>query len=268
MLASIKGLPIASNYASIVTTGVGNLFWKLMEAAVNSVLKTYSIRHKDPNELCFSTNILKIIPSIPELDDSDPDRPDVRYVGHLLGDIQTHQPFKPEPGKRYVFVYSGTGSVSLSMLEEVLPNVFPEDGPIRCLVGAQSVEKPYRLGGVEFRAYVPAEEVLAYCDWTICHGGQNTIIQSLRRGVPLIIFPGPIFERRYNAQKVQDAGAGVMGELDQFTPEWLQQVLLFKHEFEIGAKKMGEKILALGGAEVAVKEIEEWFNQKRCQNEK
>jgi UDP:flavonoid glycosyltransferase YjiC (YdhE family) len=267
MLASIMRLPIASNYASIITTGIGNFFWKAMERAVNSVLKTYSIRHMDPHELCFSENILKIIPSIPELDDTDPGRPDVRYVGHLLGDIQTGQTFQPEPGKRYIFVYSGTGSVSLSKLEEVLPRVFPADGPYICLVGAQSVQKPYRLGGVEFRPYVPAEEVLAYCDWTICHGGQNTIIQSLRRGVPLIIFPGPIFERRYNAQKVQDAGAGVMGELDQFTTEWLQQVLLCQAEYAIGAKKLRDKIKALGGPTTAVKAIGTWFHQKGCQND-
>lgn len=259
MLASIMKLPIASNYASIITTGVGNLFWKAMERAVNSVLKTYSIRHLDPHELCFSENILKIIPSIPELDDTDPARPDVRYVGHLLSEIEAGQTFEPEPGKRYVFVYSGTGSVSLSKLEEVLPQVFQEDGPYRCLVGAQSVEHPYRMGGVEFRHYIPAEEVLAYSDWTICHGGQNTIIQSLRRGVPLIIFPGPIFERRYNAQKVQDAGAGVMGELDQFTPEWLEQVLLCQSVYARGAKKLGGQISSMGGAPSAVKSMEEWF---------
>jgi UDP:flavonoid glycosyltransferase YjiC (YdhE family) len=108
---------------------------------------------------------------------------------------------------------------------------------------------------------------LPYCDWTICHGGQNTIIQSLRRGVPLIIFPGPIFERRYNAQKVQDAGAGVMGELDQFTPEWLQEVLLFQPEFEIGAKKLGDQILSLGGAPAAIKSMEEWFETESKQGQ-
>jgi len=263
MLASIMKLPIASNYASIITTGVGGLFWKGMDRAVNSVLKTYSIKHKDPHELCFSENILKIIPSIPELDDTDSGRPDVRYVGHLLGEIQADQAFHPEPGKRYVFFYPGTGSVTLTKLEEVLPKVFPADGPYVCLVGAQSVEKPYTLGGVEFRPYVPAELVLPFCDWTICHGGQNTIIQSLRQGVPLIIFPGPIFERRYNAQKVQDAGAGVVGELDEFTPEWLLQVLLFQTEFAIGAKNLGQKIQSLGGAPTAIKSMEEWFEKEK-----
>jgi UDP:flavonoid glycosyltransferase YjiC (YdhE family) len=33
-----------------------------------------------------------------------------------------------------------------------------------------------------------------------CRGGPNAIIQSLASSVPLIIFPGSIFERRFNAE--------------------------------------------------------------------
>ncbi|MHB1415778.1 MAG: hypothetical protein ACYC1C_11045 [Chloroflexota bacterium] len=42
--------------------------------------------------------------------------------------------------------------------------------------------------------------MLPRCDWTVCHGGQHTIVQSLLHGVPLIVLPGPIFERRFNAK--------------------------------------------------------------------
>lgn len=254
LLAAVTGLPLASAYASIATQGVGSWPWKLMRRAVASVLKQYGQPVCTPDELCFGPSVLKIIPSIPELDGADPSRLDVRYVGHLLGDIRptSQTDFRPEAGRRYVFVYVGTGSISLDTLRKVLPQVFPASGELTCLVGAQSIERPQRLGAVEFWPYVPAEALLPHCDWTICHGGQNTIIQSLRRGVPLIIFPGPIFERRFNAQKVEEAGAGLVGELTDFTVEWLRAALEKRAECTPNAVHLGERIRSYGGAPAAI----------------
>jgi UDP:flavonoid glycosyltransferase YjiC (YdhE family) len=182
-------------------------------------------------------------------------------VGHLLGDIQADTDFMPAPGKRYVFVYAGAGSLSLDRLKDVLPQVFPADGMYECLVGAQSITAAERVGGVEFRPYVPAEAVLTHADWTICHGGQNTIIQSLRSGVPLLIFPGPIFERRFNAQKVQQAGAGRMGELPDFKVNWLRAALQARGDYGPRAAALGEKIRACGGARAAVEALAQWSSR-------
>jgi UDP:flavonoid glycosyltransferase YjiC (YdhE family) len=154
-------------------------------------------------------------------------------------------------------VYVGVGSISLDRLRAVLPQVFPAGGPFTCLVGAQSIQAVEKVGHVEFRPYVPAEAVLPHCDWTICHGGQNTIIQSLRRDVPLIIFPGPIFERRFNAQMVQAAESGLMGELPDFNCDWLQTALGRQAGCAARAARLGERIRAYGGAAAAIRAIEE-----------
>ena len=263
LLATVAALPLASTYASIATVGTGSWPWKLMRRAMASVLKDHGRRPSSPEELCFGPSVLKIIPSIPELDGTDPNRPDVRYVGHLLGDIQPPSPsdFQPEAGRRYVFVYTGTGSISLNELEKLLPRLFPANSEVACLVGAQSVKRPRRLGEVEFRPYVPAEAFLPYCDWTICHGGQNTIVQSLRRGVPLICFPGPIFERRFNSQKVSEAGAGLMGEVDDFSVEWLRAALEKQSGCASNAADLGQRIRSHGGASDAVEALAAWAGQ-------
>ncbi|NOZ28563.1 MAG: hypothetical protein GXP39_11000 [Chloroflexi bacterium] len=260
LTAAVTGLPIASAYAHIITRGHGTLPWRLMRRATASVLRAYGLPTHPPEQLFFGDSVLKIIPSIPELDDTDPDRPDVRYVGHLIGPIQPASAvdFQPDPGRRYVFVYVGTGSLSLNRLREVLPQVFPSNGSRICLVGAQSIDRPYRLGAVEFRPYVPAGEVLPRCDWTICHGGQNTIIHSLLHGVPLLIFPGPIFERRYNARKVEEAGAGFMGEVNEFTVAWLRSSFTRQAECASRAAILGERIRAYGGAPAAIEAISKW----------
>ena len=265
LAAAVTELPIASAYASIATQGTGSWPWKLMRRAIAPVLQHYGQPARTPDEICFGPSVLKIIPSIPELDGADHNRPDVRYVGHLLGDIRatSQVDFQPETGRRYVFVYVGTGSISLNTLREVLPQVFPADGTLACLVGAQSIERPQRLGAVEFRPYVPAEAVLSRADWTICHGGQNTIIQSLRRGVPLIIFPGAIFERRFNAQKVQEAGAGLMGETNNFVVGWLRAALEKQAQCASNAALLGERIRSYGGALAALEAIASWKERFR-----
>jgi UDP:flavonoid glycosyltransferase YjiC (YdhE family) len=114
------------------------------------------------------------------------------------------------------------------------------------------------LQAVDFRPYVPAELVLPQCDWTICHGGQNTITQSLVHNVPLLIFPGPIFERRYNAKKVEEAGAGRMGEITDFTAEWLITAFEKRSECVHEAAVLGASIRSYGGAPAAVEAISNW----------
>jgi UDP:flavonoid glycosyltransferase YjiC (YdhE family) len=260
LVSAITGLPLAATYAHIATHGSGTLPWRLAGRTIARVLRSYGKAPLTPDELYFNYSVLKIIPSIPELDDADSNRADVCYVGQLLGPIHAARMpgFGMEQGRRYVFVYTGTGSVSLGTVQKTLPLVFAKSGDPSCVVGGQSIEKPFQIGAVEFYPYVPADELLPQCDWTICHGGQNTVIQSLVHDVPLLIFPGAIFERRYNAQKVEQVGAGRMGEADQFTVEWLRAMLDRQSEYAIGAIVLGKRIRSYGGATAAVEAIEKW----------
>jgi len=256
----ISGIPLASTYAHIATHGSGSWPWKLMQRAIAPIFQSNGLPVMTPDELFFGTSVLKIIPSIPELDGTNPDRPDVRYVGQLIGPIQSlaDTEFQLEINQRFVYVYVGTGSISLDRLQSVLPAVFPTHGDRVCLVGAQSISHPYQLQAVAFRPYVPAELVLPQCDWTICHGGQNTIIQSLVHDVPLLIFPGPIFERRYNAKKVEEAGAGRMGELTDFNSGWLRTSLEKHSDNTQQAAILGARIRSYGRAPAAVEAISNW----------
>lgn len=261
LLAKIAGLPVAAAYQTPMTKGINSPPWKLVNRAVSAMLKTYNLSYQPVDDLFHGGQVLKIIPSIPELEGTDPARPDVCYVGQLLGDIQSGGSFQPEPGKRYIFTYLGTGAVSLRTVHAVLPQVFRPEGKYICLVGAQSIASVERIGAVEFRPYVPAADVLPYCDWTICHGGQNTIIQSLMNRVPLLVFPGPIFERRYNARKVQEMGAGRMGEVNDFTAEWIVRALEKQPGCAVKAGQLSARIHSYGGAKTAVEAMEGWTFQ-------
>jgi UDP:flavonoid glycosyltransferase YjiC (YdhE family) len=259
--AAISGLPVAGNYASVMRRGPDSIAHHWMEKAAETVLKKYEKSGISLDSLYFGKQVLKIIPSIPELEDITEAASDICFVGSLLGEIQPSQsPNEFKTGRRYVFTYLGTGSLSLDTAKEILPLVFPESGKLHCLVGGSNISHAFQIGAVEFRPYLPAELLLPFCDWTLCHGGQNSIIQSLRSGVPLLLFPGPIFERRFNARKVVAAGAGFMGEVNQFTSDWFNGVLIQQEAAAIHARRLAHNISSLGGARAAVSVMEKWVN--------
>jgi hypothetical protein len=257
LTAEICGLPIAANYASVLKRGERSLPWRMLNRAASAVQKAYGHSPRTVSELFFGAQVLKIIPSIPELDDTNPDQPDVIYVGQLIAplDEQNGAAFQPDPDRRYVFAYLGSGSLTLENLSKVLPQAFPQDSKTICLVGGQGISRSETIGNVHFMSYVDAQALLPHCDWTLCHGGQNTIIQSLMNGVPLMIFPGTVYERRFNAGKVQSAGAGWMGEVDEFNLEWLRASLASYPICVPQAARLGHVIRSYGGAPAAVDAI-------------
>jgi len=262
--ARLTGLPIATTYASVMAEGVGSLPWKLVNRSVRRLMNAHGIKAMDIDQLCFAPEVLKVVPSIPELEDIEDTRGDVLFVGSLLapfGDDRSRE-FPIDPSQNHVFAYLGTGSVSLSTAERVLPEVFPRGRKTRCLVAAQSVVQPYRRGGVEFVSYVPADRVLPHASFMICHGGHNSIIQSISNGVPLIIFPGAIFERRYNARKAVGAGCAVMGELPDFEPEFLRRAIKEQKKLAAATAPLADRIASFGGADAVVDALEKWGGQR------
>ncbi len=81
LTARIEGLPMAANYSEVMKTGMGGFTWERMNAAIAPILKAHQQSPCTIDELFFSPRVLKIIPSIPELDGADEGRPDVRYMG-------------------------------------------------------------------------------------------------------------------------------------------------------------------------------------------
>jgi UDP:flavonoid glycosyltransferase YjiC (YdhE family) len=260
IISRIRSIPIACTYASVMKTGIGDFAWRALKSAGARVLQDYGKRAAEPQEMILDTRTLKIIPSIPELEREIPDARDFTFTGSLFHSLRadSEQAFRPEEGKRYVFVYMGTGSIRLSKVYQVLPRVFPEGSQTMCLVGSQSVAEEKRIGNVVFRPFWDAEGLMPHCDWVFCHGGHNTIIQSLANKAPLIIFPGPIFERRFNAERIQAAGAGRFGELPDFNEAWLANAMQNRTACAESAARLGEKVRSLGGAGRAVELMEGW----------
>jgi UDP:flavonoid glycosyltransferase YjiC (YdhE family) len=82
-------------------------------------------------------------------------------------------------------------------------------------------------------------------------------------GVPLLVFPGPIFECRFNARKIQETGAGLMGEVNEFTVDWIARALENQPACAGKAAQLGTRIRSLGGAKAAVEAMQGWISHDR-----
>ena len=71
----------------------------------------------------------------------------------------------------------------------------------------------HRAPRFDFSTLLPRARVF------VNHGGQNSVMDALAYGVPQVIYPGKVFERRFNAESIQKAGAGI--RLDSFDADYL-----------------------------------------------
>ena len=162
--------------------------------------------------------------------------------------------------QRVAFAYFGTISVSFSYASKALSKAFElvnknnSGNPWHCYFASQHIKKAYSEGNVHFAPYYDGELLLNHSEFTFAHGGLMTVYDSLRLGVPLILVPGSLYERRFNSQEVVATGSGIMVEVNDFTPEnianYIQDAEKLKKMTE-NANRMASKIKESGSLEEA-----------------
>ncbi len=105
---------------------------------------------------------------------------------------------------------------------------------------------------------VPQMALLARVDAVVCHGGHNTVCESLWHGVPLVVAPiqddQPIV-----AGQVVDAGAGVRVRFGRAKPERIATAVtrvLDDPAYRSAAEKVGASFREAGGAATAADHLE------------
>lgn len=91
--------------------------------------------------------------------------------------------------------------------------------------------------------YLPGSQMMRHCDLVICHGGNSTVYQALRAGVPVIAVPTHM-DQRLNAELLINAGAGAIvrpEEADKIGP--VAQEVLSNPSYKENAVRL-QKVLA------------------------
>lgn len=257
-----RRLPLSIIYANFALSGIGSFYWRKMKSSLLYVLDQYGLPLTTPEEVFLNHKVLKIIPSIPELDKTDPAREDVCYIGNLSAQVkEAPLNFIVESEKKYLFVYLGLGSIPLQRIKTVLPETFRIFADLKCIVSSQGISSKFQIHNVEFLPYTQTDQLLPRCAMTICHGGLSTITHSLAYGIPLLIFPGPIYERRYNAYQVVEQRVGFMGEFSDFNPRWLRNAFNKRHQLTDNLSAIQRRFKEYAGPSAAVLAIDKWLKR-------
>lgn len=203
---------------------------------------------------------------VPAAGDGEPLPPRCVAVGPLLADRQPARPFPwdlLDKDRRQVLVTLGTLSASVAedfLLRTAAALTSPADRVQAVVAAPQAVldKLPDHVLGLP---EVPVLELLrrGAVEAVLCHGGMNTVCESLAYGVPLVLAPIR-HDQPITAGRVAAIGAGVEVDFATATPEQIREALLTvldRPEARRAAELMARQLASLGGAPRAADLLEE-----------
>ncbi|MEV4888603.1 glycosyltransferase [Nonomuraea sp. NPDC055795] len=132
-------------------------------------------------------------------------------------------PFQRGEGALVYFSLGSLGSSDVELMQRVIDvlattrhQFIVSKGPLH-----EEIKLADNMYGAEF---LPQTKIIPLCDLVITHGGNNTTVEALHFGKPMILLP--LFWDQYdNAQRVDELGYGVRLSTYTFTDEELKGAL-------------------------------------------
>jgi MGT family glycosyltransferase len=106
---------------------------------------------------------------------------------------------------------------------------------------------------------VPQLELLPYLDAVVCHGGHNTVCETLSHGLPLVVIP-IAYDQSHVAGRVIQAESGVRLNYKRFKAEHLKTAIwdvLTNPSYKTAAQRIQHSFAQAGGAATAIALLEE-----------
>lgn len=224
-------IPTQYEYSSTpkYSAGLNKLLKELNLPIVNSCLELFSWADK------------KFVPSCYELEPFNDEN--VIFCG-TWKDVE----YTSIKKKNKILVYMGNGTISQKKMVREIMRAF-QDSSYEVYIAGKSL-KVYDMNNIHIAERFDFTKLLPEAALFINHGGQNSVIDGLIYGVPQIVCPGMVFERKYNAQSIVKNGAGIELSHKDFIAEIIShkaQVIFDNNEYKCNAQKLGNKLIKLGG---------------------
>ena len=249
MIAAKKeGVPLYSTVSYPTQHGYANK--PGLAGDLNRYLNEEGLSRVDSALQLFDLADKSFCPSIPELEPIKKDNV------HFCGTLKRKKDYIPAGNRDKIVVYMGNGTISAGKVKEVISEAFA--GSVYKVFIASSYLEKEEVGNIHIAPRWNFDELLEEALLFINHGGQNSVVDGLIHGVPQIMVPGKVFERRYNADCIEKNGAGVLVPSENFSSNIIRknaESLIGSELKRNNAEKLGEKLLAAGGMEMIIREI-------------
>lgn len=215
-----------------------------------------------PSDLRFSDH-LTLVTSVEELLKTHPHPEHHAFIGAATGWRRPAPDFPWEwiDGSRRLLLVS-LGTVTREIGGRFLGAVATAVGPLADRLQAVCVAPPGLVpdppGNVLVTPYVPQLELLDRAAAVVSHSGNNTVCESLARGVPMVVAPvrddQPII-----AEQVVRSGAGVRVRFGRVSPAGLTDAItavLDTDSYRTAAARMRDAFERAGGAPAAANHLE------------
>lgn len=215
---------------------------------LNRLLQDFSLGSVDSALQLFDWANIKICPSIRELEPIDNNN--VIFCG-ALKNVESK-----ECSRNKILVYMGNGTVPASKMLKVVSQAFAGSG-YEVFIASKYLDKK-DIDNIHIAPRWDFDELLHEAVCFINHGGQNSICDGLLHGVPQIVVPGKVFERKYNAQSLVDNNAGVVLNFEDFNVDILRKTaeqVINSPEMCNNAFVLGKKLSNAGGIDLVVKTL-------------
>ena len=160
-----------------------------------------------------------------------------------------------------ILVYMGNGTVSATKTLSVMREAFGDSKYIERnyeVYIASSYLKEEVIDNIHIAPRWDFSKLLDEAVIYINHGGQNSIVDGLLHGVPQIMVPGKVFERKYNAKSVADKNAGIVIEFKDFDSGHIKEAferITGADTMSDSSRKLGNLLRNAGGITNIIKEL-------------
>jgi len=218
---------------------------------IQQLIKEYNLPDIESVLDIFDWADLKIVPSSYELEPIEGEN--ILFVGPFIAPAK----ISCNTASNKIIAYMGSGTVSPKLLIHELTKAF-QNTNYEVYIATEQVQ-PFTDHNIivdkrfDFGKLMPG--AVAY----INHGGQNSIMTGLIYGVPQIVCPGNVFERKYNANSIVKIGAGTVLETENFSADAIKAMVSdFENQpsYQQNAKNAGEKLMSLGGTDQVIQAFE------------
>lgn len=210
--------------------------------SVNRVLREFGIPTVSSCLQLFDYAERKFVPSCKELEPFSDEK--VVYCGAFQRNVENVEDIK----KDIIIVYMGNGTISQRKMVKVVTKAL-KNSSYQVYIAGRGLHD-YTCDNIHIASYFNFNKLLPQAVVYINHGGQNSVIDGLVYGVPQIICPGKVFERKYNAESIVKNNAGIEVPYKDFSPFVLSKSIdeiVSNRQYQNNAKELGKKLLKLGG---------------------